>query len=117
MPENMIKYIIKVYAASSTVLQHDGWESEKIHPTCGVKQGDLLSSYIFNFIMDELLKRIPEEIGVDLDGIRVSIMAYADDLILIATAELGLQELLILRPTSCAPTAWKPMRARISQYQ
>ena len=94
IPEPMIDYILKMYNVSTTVLQHAGWKSARIHPRCGVKQGDPLSSYIFNFVIDELLKRIPPEIGVDIDGTKVNVLAFADDLVLVASTEVGLQKLI-----------------------
>lgn len=94
LPEKMVNYIMKSYDKGLTVLQHSGWESDPIHPTCGVKQGDPLSPTVFNFIVDEMLRRVPDEIGVELDGMKINVLAYADDLILVASTQVGLQELL-----------------------
>lgn len=94
IPAPFIDYFMTHLEDSFTVLQHGDWQSGRIHPTCGVKQGDPLSPPVFNFIMDEMLKRLPEEIGVNLDGLFVNAMAFADDLSLVANTEQGLQILI-----------------------
>lgn len=40
------------------MLQHGGWNWDKIKPTYTVKQGDPLSHNLFNFVTDTLLKSI-----------------------------------------------------------
>lgn len=94
IPQSMIDYISKLYHKSNTVLQHGNWESRKIHFTCGVKQGDPLSPLLFNFLVDEMMKTLAPEIGVDIDGLKLNIIAFADDLILLASTETGLQTLI-----------------------
>lgn len=94
VPRPMIDYIMTYYSDSNTVLQHDGWHSTNIHATCGVKQGDPLSPLLFNFVIDEMIAKLPPGIGVDVDGMRLNVLAFADDLILIAATETGLQNLL-----------------------
>lgn len=94
IPKAMTTYILKVYEESKTILQHGGWQSEKIHPTCGVKQGDPLSPYIFNMVVDEMLKSLTPEINVDIDGYKINVLAFADDLILVASTQKGLQSLI-----------------------
>ncbi|CAK9796160.1 Retrovirus-related Pol polyprotein from type-2 retrotransposable element R2DM [Anthophora quadrimaculata] len=90
-PGPMIEYIMDTYKNSTTSLVCGDWESEKIHPTCGVKQGDPLSPTIFNMVMDRLLKLIPSEIGVDIDGSHFNALAFADDVIFLASTPNGLQ--------------------------
>lgn len=94
IPAPMIDYISKLYNKSSRVLQHGDWESGKIYPTCGVKQGDPLSPLLFNFLIDEMLKTLAPEIGVDIEGLKLNNMAFADDLVLLASTENGLQTLI-----------------------
>lgn len=55
----MIYYILRIYSESETKFEYDGWESVKIHPTYGVKQGDPMSPIFFSFIIDEMLKKVP----------------------------------------------------------
>lgn len=63
LPQPMVSYIKYIYDGSSTSLKCNGWASkEKIHPTCGVKQGDPLSPIMFNMIMDRMIRLIPSGI-------------------------------------------------------
>lgn len=94
VPAPMTAYIMDVYARSSTSLTCNSWTSDKIYPTCGVKQGDPMSPMIFNMIIDRLLTRLPEEIGARIGDLCVNAAAFADDMLLFATTPLGLQKLL-----------------------
>ena len=44
-------------------------------------------------VMDSLLKSLPEEVGdgTDIDGVKVGVIAFADDLVLTASTAAGLQ--------------------------
>lgn len=92
IPQPMVEYIMHSYENSSTKLSCGDWTSREIHPTCGVKQGDPLSPMIFNLVIDGLFKGIPDEIGVEVDGVRTNAFAFADDFVLVASSSAGLQE-------------------------
>lgn len=62
--------------------------------TRGVKQGDPLFPGIFNIIMDELLGSIDHSIGLPVHNTRVTALAYADDLVIMAPSEFEAQHLL-----------------------
>lgn len=79
------------YARSTTRLIGDDWKSEEITPLCGVKQGDPLSPIIFNMIMDRLLRQLPPEVGVNIEGDLYNALAFADDLVFTASTLQGLQ--------------------------
>lgn len=61
LPGLMVKYSMNIYNRSTTRLYCNGWKSDPIRPTCRIKQGDPISSIIFNVIIDRLLK-LPEDI-------------------------------------------------------
>ena len=51
----------------------------------GVRQGGILSPFLFKLYIDEALAEISaNEIGCTLGTLRINILAYADDLVLIA---------------------------------
>lgn len=94
MPGPMIEYVMDTYKRSTTTLVCNGWESEEIKPTCGVKQGDPISPIIFNMVIDRLLKRLPPEVGVRIGDQHFSALAFADDLNFLATTSVGLQTMI-----------------------
>ena len=59
-----------------------------------VKQDDPLSLIIFNLVIDQLVRSLPQECGSTYNGKTVRTMAFADDLILLADSPIGLQHLL-----------------------
>lgn len=93
-PEGFVAYMEYVYGNSTTRLMGDDWVSSEIHPRRGVKQGDPLSPVLFNIIIDRLLKRLPDEVGVSLGGTNINAIAFADDVVLLASTPGGLQLLL-----------------------
>uniref|UniRef100_A0ABD2W5U4 Reverse transcriptase domain-containing protein n=1 Tax=Trichogramma kaykai TaxID=54128 RepID=A0ABD2W5U4_9HYME len=94
VPSRFISYYMNMYNGSLTILQHGDWSSDPIHPECGEKQGDPLSPIIFNCMIDEMLRQLPEEIGVEMNGLRLNVMTFGDDLNLIASTKRGLQSLI-----------------------
>ncbi len=59
--------------------------------TRGVMQGDPLSPLLFNVPLDWALSAAPEEVGVDLGGTRFRYLAFADDVVLLASSPVGLR--------------------------
>lgn len=94
VPDLMIKYIREVYEHSTTRIQCNGWTSDEIKPTCGVKQGDPLSPILFNMVIDRLFSILPKEVGIRVGNQVVNVIGYADDLVLFATTKVGLQTIL-----------------------
>jgi hypothetical protein len=94
LPGEFITYINECYNRSTTALTSDGQTSRRFKPSRGVLQGDPMSPMIFNLCIDVVLAQLPEHIGVRcLDG-AVNAAAYADDILLFASTEDGLQELI-----------------------
>ena len=61
----------------------------------GIRQGGVNSGLLFTFYINEILKRIAERnIGCSLGHYRVNIIAYADDLIIVAPSVEGLRLLI-----------------------
>ena len=85
-----MQYIFNLCASASTTVASVETPNRR-----GVLQGDPLSSYLFNFMMDLALERLDETLGAFYDGeSQVCFMAFADDLVLIGKDPKSLQLLL-----------------------
>lgn len=84
---SFVRYIMAVYNSSVTTIEMQGSRKE-VRPTRGVRQGDPLSPFIFNLVMDGLLETLDMEpnIGYRIGGERVATLAFADDLIFLASS-------------------------------
>lgn len=89
-PKRFILYIKKLYSDSTTNLQY-GSRNTILKVKQGVLQGDPLSPLLFNAVMDRAIKRLPEGIGYKINGLLFNCIAYADDIILVASTREGLQ--------------------------
>ena len=67
---------------------------KKVPINVGVKQGDPLSSVLFNLVIDMALDGIGDKLGVSYLGEKISWMAFADDLVILASSRATLQELI-----------------------
>ncbi|CAB0043332.1 unnamed protein product [Trichogramma brassicae] len=94
VPPPMSEYISDLYKRAKTRIEVDGMRSEPILPTRGVRQGDPLSPVLFNMIMDQVLNSVPTTVAYPLGDTGVSALAFADDIILLASTRDGLQESL-----------------------
>ena len=58
--------------------------SGKIKIMKGVRQGDTLSPVMFTAAVEEISKRMNIEAGININGVRLSNLRFADDIILFA---------------------------------
>jgi hypothetical protein len=84
------------YDKSDGILKINGqFIEEIIEITRGVKQGGILSPQLFNFFIDELIKKISSlGIGCKVKDENVPIMGFCDDTILLATLLKHLNQLV-----------------------
>ena len=92
-------YILKIYYDSSrgTIDLGDGLLSDLFIISFGVKQGGILSPPLFHAHIDDLIFECTNaNIGAIFNKLNVSIIVYADDIILISSIDSHLQKLLDL---------------------
>ncbi|GLV43786.1 hypothetical protein CBL_12313 [Carabus blaptoides fortunei] len=92
MPPDLTEYVRLLYSEACTRLEVRGQLSEPIPVTRGVRQGDPLSPALFNLAIDCILKAVPRGVGFELGDTTVSALAFADDLVLVASSRWGLQQ-------------------------
>lgn len=94
-PKEMIELIGEQYTNISTTISYGPECSPKIMINRGVKQGDPMSSILFNLVIDELFEIIGDRFGYEIPGVgSVNARAFADDVALISGTEIGMQQLL-----------------------
>lgn len=98
-PKQFIEYIEKLYTNATTNLQY-GSRNTILKVKQGVLQGDPISPLLFNAVMDRAIKQLPKGIGYKVNGQLFNCIAYADDIILVASTREGLQSSIDVL-TSC----------------
>ena len=97
--KNVPVYIIRVIAAYLTnqqlCVRWNGIYSELFSACNGVRQGGILSPYLFNIYINEIsLVLNKQDIGCTFQNCQINHLLYADDLVLISPSSKGLQKLI-----------------------
>ncbi len=94
--------IKSIYSNASCSVRINGVMSEWFESNQGVKQGDNLSPNLFSIYLNPLIAEMKASgIGVNIDNDTICILAYADDLVLLAENEGDLQRLLDILKEWC----------------
>lgn len=92
VPPPLVTYIRELYSTATTQLKVGGEYSNPIRVQRGVRQGDPLSTHLFNAAIDWALSDLTEGIGVDVGNVKIGHLAFADDVVLVAATKAGLQK-------------------------
>lgn len=84
LPRIIASYVLRMYEGCRTKIKARNGEVD-ISLIRGVKQGDPLSPLLFNAIVDPLLEHLDSrrDKGISINGTMISVLAFADDLILL----------------------------------
>lgn len=94
-PVNYINVIKELNKNNRTQIKTSQGLTEQGPILTGIRQGDCLSPFLFNLIMDRIIDDVKKVCGGYRMGLRsIKILCYADDVILIADNEDDLQRLL-----------------------
>ena len=100
-PGVLPRKILETLECRKSHLRLNGFETEWFPVDCGLKQGCSLSPILFNFFINDLVTKISAmELGTDIDGEKVAILLYADDVVLMCEDE-DLQMILETLHTWC----------------
>ena len=95
LPEKLIKVIQSLYHSGTAQVLYNGNKSEKFNLTQGVRQGSILSPYLYNLYTDALSQEIHElSVGTTIGNLPTGITSYADDIILLSSTHRGLQKMI-----------------------
>ena len=95
LPQNLVSLIMSCVLSISTSILFNGGNVEPILPSRGIRQGDLLSPYLFILCMEALGHLIVEKceekfwttIKSSISGVAFSHIFFADDLVLSTKAD------------------------------
>ena len=87
LDEGSVRYLASVYSSLRTRVM-----GEETTIRRGVAQGDPLSPALFNLTLQRALRAIPEEVGLrTTEGNTIRWMAFADDIVVMASSPTGLR--------------------------
>jgi hypothetical protein len=117
IPDSVRAAITRAYHKSTTTIRYRG-SNIPINLERGVKQGDPLSPYIFNILVDPLLDQLEQQKGYTIDERHsISCLAFADDLLLIADSQPKAQHLLDLTEAYFAKLDMKIAVKKCASFQ
>ena len=88
---SLLSAIKSIYSGSRAAVRIDGEISEAFEVNEGVRQGCCLSPLLFIIFMDKIIKQAELKGNVEVGEVIMKILAYADDLILLAENVRDLQ--------------------------
>jgi len=103
IPEHYVQLLKSLYDNQESTVRTEFGETESFKIGKGVRQGCILSPYLFNLYSERIMREAGlDEIeeGVKIGGRNLNNLRYADDTTLLANRELGLQK--IIENVKCA---------------
>ena len=95
VPSSIVRIVGFMIKNSHTHVRFKNCKSSDWRVMTGCRQGGILSPLLFNIYLSDLIRKIVADCpGCELDGIKWNIIAYADDIILLAPSVTALQILL-----------------------
>jgi hypothetical protein len=97
VPPDLVALLQDWSAKRRTVVRVNGLDSEPIEMKLGLGQGDVLSPLLFNLFTDSLTRFVKQRCpdgGVDVLGVRITVLMYADDSVFFAESPAQLQLML-----------------------
>ena len=95
VPGYLIRILTFWYSNQKMMVRWGNVMSESFNVSNGVRQGRILSPYLFNVYMDDLSLRLKKHYaGCKIANNIINHLFYADDLVLLCPSHRGLQELL-----------------------
>jgi hypothetical protein len=89
------RILVNYYRSRKIIICVDGLKSEPFRTDEGCKQGGILSSYLFNYFIDDLLTGLQNlGVGATVGNFNNSVMAYCDDIVLLVSNEAYMNRLL-----------------------
>ena len=98
----MYNAIKSLYMTTSSRLNLNGYLTEWFESMAGVRQGDNLSPLLFNIFLNDLVNELKSlNLGIKFGHLKICMLLYADDIVLISDNENHLQKMLSHVHTWC----------------
>ena len=95
LPKSIIRIIEFMYLNANVRIKFNGIASDEWRVGNGVRQGGILSPYLFNFYINDIIEQICNlDVGCSLGWEKMNLICYADDIVLISPSANGLQFLI-----------------------
>ena len=90
-----IRLLLNMYTHQKLQVKWNTTKSHKFNVTNGVRQGGVMSPFLFSVYMDELLITLKNNgVGCHMDNYFVGAFGYADDIILLCPSLSGMREMV-----------------------
>lgn len=95
LPKTVIRTLIQLYMNGDATVRYQNHKSAPFKLSQGVRQGSILSPHLYNFYTKDILENIKSlNAGTYLPNMDTSIIAFADDIILLSPTLRGLQMMI-----------------------
>jgi exonuclease III len=95
MPKHIVQLLAFWYSKQMIRVRWNNVYSEPFCVSNGTRQGSVLSPFLFSFYINDVISNIvSSKVGCFLRGICCNILAYADDLVLLAPSWRAMQSLI-----------------------
>ena len=91
----MLRILKEMYRDNKVSLRLGNIRTKKMNRTKGLRQGCVLSPFLFSVYINKMIKRLETSgLGIELGGKRIPLLVFADDIVLCAEDEQQLGEML-----------------------
>ena len=94
MDDKDLQIITKLYWEQSASVRTESRMTSEFKIKKGVRQGCVLSPNLFNLYTERIFREVEDMKGVNIGGVNINNLRYADDTVLLAEGPLFLQALL-----------------------
>ena len=90
-----VRIVMALYSSLQCAVMWNGTIGHRFDVTCGVRQGGVLSPYLFSIYIDDLIIELRQSgYGIHVGRVFVGCIVYADDIVLLYSSCHGLQKMV-----------------------